>query len=273
MKKTLTFSIAVLSTLILASCSNNTTNHHTNSVRTNSSAKQSDKAGSEKASNSNSSSAAISATSNSSSSNQNTNMDSSMELAAKLSDDEWYVLAYIKDWNYSSNDSISAANLTSFSLDTDTENHQQMLSQGTVDSSCKLISVDANSVTIAPSSGEGASSTFTNETHSKKALADEWIHSQSDIDALANLTAGAESLGAQDAKEESEQESNSSSEDSNSQDSDSDNQQDTDTDSNDDDSQSNDNDTNNDQNDTDSSNQSDDNNSVDTNDDANQDDD
>ncbi|MCF6164434.1 hypothetical protein ACUKBL_07435 [Furfurilactobacillus rossiae] len=196
-----------------------------------------------------------------------------MELAAKLSDNEWYVLAYIQDWNYSSNDSISATNLASFSLDTDPENHQQMLSQGTVDSSCKLISVNANSVTIAPSSGEGASSTFTNETHSKKALAEEWIHSQSDIDALAHLTAGAENLGAQDAKEESEQESNSSSEDSNSQNSDSDNQQDSTTDSNDNDNQSSDNDTNDDQDDTESNNQSDDNNSVDTNDDDTQDDD
>jgi len=103
-------------------------------------------------------------------------------FASQLTDNDWYVLAYLKEWHYA----ISDANASPYFELTNGE-----IEQGTADSECKLVSTTATTVTVAPSSGEGAWSTFHNVTLNKADLIDQFVHSQDDVSLVAALTAKA----------------------------------------------------------------------------------
>jgi hypothetical protein len=102
-------------------------------------------------------------------------------LTDSLSDNDWYVLAYLSEWGYSLNQDNTSAS-PGFEL------ANGCIDQGTVDSQCKLVSVTADSVTVAPSSGEGAYSTYTNKTLAKTMLANKFIHDTNDVSTLQALT-------------------------------------------------------------------------------------
>lgn len=201
MKKALALSVTLLATLTLAACSHSgqsSAHLGSNKDRSSKVTKTSSKA----------------STSSTSESSSSTSV--SDQLATQLSDDDWFVLAYMKEWGAKTPDHI--AMFPKDQLEFYSWKGQTQLEQGTTDSSCHLISVTQTSVTVAPSSGEGASSTYSNVTLSKADLIKEFIPSQKFITDLKTATAIAEQRGkeTQARVAQAEQDSSSSQSDSNS---------------------------------------------------------
>lgn len=146
------------------------------------------------------------------------------QFAKQLTDNDWYVLAYLKEWHYS----ISDANESP-----DFELSDGMIDQGTVDSECGLISISAATVTVAPSSGEGAWSTFPHVTLSKADLLKQFINSQDDVSLVAALSAKAVSK-ADSYSDDSDDDTNDDDDEDTNDDNDDEDTNDDDTDSNDD---------------------------------------
>lgn len=174
----------------LAACGNNDNslkNDHNNSTHSTTSKKSSSN---KKASQSTNSVTAStnSSTANSSNSDSNKLSDS---YSAQLSDNDWYVLAYLNEWNMSISDAQSVLDQSgTFEIYQGTR-----IEQGTVDSSANLISTSSTTVTIAPSSGDGAFSTFDNVTLKKSSLIAKYINSQTDLNSLTSLTNNAVQKG------------------------------------------------------------------------------
>lgn len=125
----------------------------------------------------------VTATSDASSSHETTGSSTTGNLFAKqLTDNDWYVLAYLSEWHYTIADGNASP---------DFELSDGVIDQGTADSECNLISTTATTVTVAPSSGEGAWSTFHNVTLNKVDLIKQFVHSQDDVSLVAALSAKA----------------------------------------------------------------------------------
>lgn len=128
----------------------------------------------------------------SSSSEQESSEDNVNEaFGCQLNSNDFLVLAYCKKWEYSLDQFLDTANQDSSAClnqysDLD-DFHGVSIDQGTGDSICELTSIDNNSVTI--SGGNPVSdSDFHNIVYSKKELTNQFIHSESDVKTLQELT-------------------------------------------------------------------------------------
>lgn len=204
MKKYLIIGMTLLVAGTLAACGNASSKSSTS--------KQSSSTTTSKKVSQSSSSSSISSSAVSTSSSSETQSD---KLSAQISTNEWYILAYTDAWGGSSigtiADNPSLELFTGADTGSNSTSGKLTITQGTVDSTALADGISATSVTILPSSGEGAASTFTPKTVSKAELMSKYVHSQADIDKLAALTQNAVSIGQADS---ADQQSASSSDDS-----------------------------------------------------------
>lgn len=191
MKKYLTMGMTLLIAGTLGACGSTSSKSSTS--------KQSSSTTTSKKVSQSSSSVSINSSSSSVSSSSETQSD---KLSAQISTNEWYILAYTNTWGGSSIGTVDDNPNLELYMGTDDEmdstNGELTITQGTVDSTAFADSVTSTTVTIAPSSGEGATSTFTPQTVSKAELMNKYVHNQADLDRLAALTQNAVNIGQAD---------------------------------------------------------------------------
>lgn len=221
MNRSITLGVTVLSAVLLTACSNSGHSSARSGDNKDTSSKVSKTPKKASTDQSKQSSSISQQSSSSTASSSSSSSDGNDQLAAQLTDHDWYVLAYMQAWGAKTPQNITQFPKDQLEFYTNEANGKNMLEQGTVDSSCMLISVTASTVTIGPSTGEGASSQFPNKTIAKADLIETFLPSQQYVTALKSVTAIAEQRG-----KESQAQADAASSDSSSQQSDTSNNDD-----------------------------------------------
>lgn len=115
------------------------------------------------------------------SSSSSSSSEVSNAYANELSTQDWYMLAYIDQWHLTIDEATNLAPVLGYR-----SSPRAAIDTGTVDSECLLHGITTTTVTVAPSSGEGAWSTYKDVTLSKQHLLS-YVHSRADITKLNTI--------------------------------------------------------------------------------------
>lgn len=130
------------------------------------------------------------------SSSSSSSSEVSNAYANELSTQDWYMLAYIDQWHLTVDEVYN--NFTP--ILGYRSSPRAAIDTGTVDSECLLHGITATTVTVAPSSGEGAWSTYKDVTLTKQHLLS-YVHSRADITKLNTIISRGLQKAQQDQRE------------------------------------------------------------------------